>query len=337
MTISRLLLLPVIALGLVAAGCGGSGAPKVPADAVAVVGDSVVAKATLDSLLSRAKISYKQNSQPFPKAGTAEYKSLQQQALAFLVKRAETDQEAVALGVKVTPKQIQTRVDEIKKQYYKNDQATYLKEIKAQGFTDATLREELRASLVSEGVFNKVTKDVKVSDAEVRKNYDQNKATYTKPKSRDVRHILVKEKALATQIRNELVGGADFAALATKHSTDPGSKDLGGKYTVAEGQTVAPFEKAAFSLKTDEISQPVKTEFGYHIIQPTGDLKPATVTPFAEVKTTISAQLLEGKKTEAMTAWDEEIKAKWEKQVGYAQGFAPPAVATTPTTTANES
>jgi hypothetical protein len=160
MKLSRLLLLPVVALGLVAAGCGGAGAPSVPSDAVAVVGDAPVAKATLDALLSRAKLTYKQQSREFPKAGTVEYKSLQQQAVAFLVKRLENDQEASELGVTVTAKQVQAKVDEIKKQYFKDDQATYLKQIKAQGFTDATLRDELRATLVTEGLFAKVTKDV---------------------------------------------------------------------------------------------------------------------------------------------------------------------------------
>jgi foldase protein PrsA len=182
-----------------------------------------------------------------------------------------------------------------------------------------------------------VTKDVKVPDAEAQKYYDDNKATYTTPESRDVRHILVAKKALAEEIRKELVAGADFAALAKKYSTDPGSKDAGGKYTVTKGQTVPPFEKASFSLKTNEISQPVKTQFGYHIIQPTGDLKQAAVTPFAKVKAQIVAQLLDTKKQAAMSAWQDETDKKFEKKVSYADGYAPPAAATTPVTTADES
>ena len=102
MKISRLLLLPVIALGLVAAGCGGSSTPKVSADAVAVVDGTPVEKNALDALLSRAKVAYKQQSKPFPKAGTSEYQSLQQQATAFLVKRVENDLQAEELGVTVT-------------------------------------------------------------------------------------------------------------------------------------------------------------------------------------------------------------------------------------------
>ena len=86
-----------------------------------------------------------------------------------------------------------------------------------------------------------------------------------------MRHILVKTKAKADDIYDQLKGGADFAALAKKYSEDTGSKANGGKLTISKGQTVAPFDQTAFLLKTNEISQPVKTEFGYHVIQPIGD------------------------------------------------------------------
>ncbi len=336
MKISRLLLLPALGAALVAAGCGSS-SPKVPTDAVAVVDGTSITKASLDTLLARAKTSYKQQSRDFPKPGTADYQALQQQAVTFLVKRQETQVEADALGVKVTDAQIDKRVAEIKKQYFADDEKKFAKGLKEQGLTEASLRTELRANLLADGLFTEVTKDVKVPDADAQKYYDDNKATYTTPESRDVRHILVAKKALADDIRKQLVAGGDFAALAKKYSTDPGSKDAGGKYTVTKGQTVPPFEKASFSLKTNEISQPVKTQFGFHIIQPTGDLKAAAVTPFPKVKAQIVAQLLDTKKQSAMSAWQDETDKKYEKKVSYAGGYAPPAAATTPVSTADES
>lgn len=336
MKISRLLLLPVVVLALVVAGCGG-GAPDVPANAVAVVDGTPIVKTTLDDLLSRAKITYKEQGRSFPKAGTAEYQSLQQQAVAFLVKREEYDKEAAALNVAVTDKQIKQRMDEIKKQYYDDDQKKFEAQVKKLGFTPATLEAELRSNIVSDGLFDAVTKDVKVTDADAKKYYEENKATYSTPESRDVRHILVEKKDLALDIRRQLQAGGDFAALAKKYSTDPGSKDLGGKYTVTKGQTVPPFEKASFTLKTNEISQPVKTQFGFHIIQPTADLKKAAITPFAEVKQQINTQLLDAKKQETMVKWDEELVERYEGKVAYAAGYAPPEAATTPVTTADES
>ena len=94
-----------------------------------------------------------------------------------------------------------------------------------------------------------------------------------------MRHILVKTRAKANDIYNQLKGGADFAALAKKFSEDTGSKANGGKLTISKGQTVAPFDQTAFLLKKNEISKPVKTEFGFHMIQPIGEVKQAKVTP----------------------------------------------------------
>ena len=94
-----------------------------------------------------------------------------------------------------------------------------------------------------------------------------------------MRHILVKTKAQADSIYNQLKAGADFAALAKKYSQDPGSKDNGGKLTIIRGQTVAPFDTTAFLLSTNTISRPVKTQYGYHVIQPISAIKPAEDDP----------------------------------------------------------
>src|SRR5204863_24675 len=109
------------------------------------------------------------------------------------------------------------------------------------------------------------------------------------PESRDVRHILVKSHALALTVYHQLKAGGDFSKLALKYSIDP-SKTTGGRLTVCKQKTVscplktvAPFEKAAFSLKTNEISKPVHTQFGWHVIQPVGPVNPpkkASSIPF---------------------------------------------------------
>src|SRR6185437_15892196 len=106
---------------------------------------------------------------------------------------------------------------------------------------------------------------------------DANKSSFTTPKTREVRHILVNNKNLAETIETKLKNGASFAALAKQYSKDTGSAAHGGKLCVAHGgtsgacqQTVPPFDKAAFSLKTNEISQPVHSVYGWHIIQPVG-------------------------------------------------------------------
>ena len=315
------------AITVVAAGCGGS--DEVPSDAVAVVDGTTISRSTLDDLLARAKKSYTAQKRAFPKAGTSEYQTLQTQAVAFLVQREEYAREAEQLGIKVTDAQIAKKLDEVKKQYFGGSQTKFEKGLEDQGYTEATLREDIRSQLLTEGIYNKVTNDVKVTDADVKAYYEKNKANYAVAESRSVRHILVKTKAEADKIYSQLEGGADFAALAKQSSLDPGSKDQGGKLTVTRGQTVAPFDKAAFSLKTNQISQPVKTQFGYHVIQPLSDVKPGSVTPFAQVKAQIKTQLDSESKNTAVNEWVAGVEKEYKDKVQYAAGFEPPDTSTT--------
>ncbi len=315
------------AVTLVAAGCGGS--DEVPADSVAVVDGSSITRASLDDLLARAKKSYTAQKRAFPKAGTSDYQALQTQAVAYLVQRQEYASEADKLGINVTDAQIAKKIDGVRKQYFSGNQKKFEKGLADQGYTEASLREEIRSQLLTEGIYKKITADVKITDGDVQAYYAKNKANYTVPESRSVRHILVKTKAEADQIHAQLVGGGDFAAIAKTKSIDPGSKNLGGKLVVSRGQTVAPFDKAAFSLKTNELSQPIKTQFGYHIIQPLADVKPGSVTPFAQVESQIRTQLDSQKKNDAVTKWVADVEKQYKGNVQYASGFEPPDTSTT--------
>jgi foldase protein PrsA len=190
------------------------------------------------------------------------------------------------------------------------------------------VRRDIRAQILSEKIYENVTRGVKVTDQQIEDYYTKNKAQYSQPETRDVRHILVKTKAKADALYQQLKAGGDFAALAKANSEDTGSKDNGGKLTISRGQTVAPFDKKAFELKVNEISTPVKTEFGFHIIEALGAVKPAKVTPLKEVKAAIKQQLLQTKKNEKMTDWVDNLKKDYEDKIAYAIGFTPPPTAT---------
>jgi parvulin-like peptidyl-prolyl isomerase len=333
MKISRLVLLlcALVAVGL--AGCGGD--EDVPADAVAVVDGTEIARSDYEALISQAKKSYKNQKREFPAAGSQEFQTLRNQAVQFLVQREQFEQEASDMDVDVTDKQVDARLEQILKQYFGGDKKKYDKQLKEQGLTEAQVRNDVRAQIISEKIFEQVTKDVKVTDADIESYYEKNKTQYSQPESRDVRHILVKTKKQADDLYAQLQGGADFAALAKKFSEDTGSKANGGKLTISKGQTVAPFDQTAFLLKKNDISKPVKTEFGYHIIQPLSDVKPAKTTPLKDVKESIRQQLQQTKKNEAMTKWVDDLKKDYEDKVSYAAGFSPPPDAKSTTTDAS--
>jgi parvulin-like peptidyl-prolyl isomerase len=287
--------------------------------------------------MSQAKRSYKAQHRTFPQPGSPDYEALKNQALQFLVQRAEFAQKADEMGIKISDKKVDDRLNQIKKQYFGGNQKRYLQQLKQQGLTETQVRADIKSQLVSEELFKKVTTDVKVSDKDIEKYYKAHKSQYGQPESRDVRHILVSSKTQADSLYAQIKGGADFAALAKKFSKDPGSKKLGGKLTVSKGQTVPPFDKVAFSLKKGEISQPVKTQYGYHIIQALSDVHPAKTTPLSQVKESIRQQLLQTKKNEAMTNWVNGVKKDFKSKIKYQVGYKPPPAPTVSSATSTSS
>jgi peptidyl-prolyl cis-trans isomerase C len=331
----------VVALGLVAAGCGG-GSDEVPASAVAVVNGTEIARTELDELLDQTKKTYGDS---FPKVGTPERQTLEQQLVAFLVQREQFEQEAAELGIEIKDADLDKARSDLIETRFDGDEKKFEASVEEQGLTEESLAETLRVYVLSQKLFEVVTKDVKVSDQDALAYFTQNQEQYGTPDSRDVRHILVKEttangeidfeksKAEAERVYRQLQDGADFASLAKEISDDPGTKADGGKYAAVRGQSVAEFDEIAFELDTNEISRPVRTQFGYHVIQATADIKPGKATPFEDVKAGIKATLLQSKRDETMTEWIEELAKRYEDKVSYAVGLAPPAVPDAPTET----
>ena len=337
---TRLALLALTTLALVAAGCGGSGTTALGPDDVAVVGSKKVTKEQFQAIMGpggRARKSYEARKTPFPKPGTTEYEQLKSQAITLLIQRAEFEQEAEDLGVDVSDEDVDKRLDQLKKQFYGGSEERYRKTLKQQGLTEEQAEGEVRAQLIAEALFKKVTEDVNVSQDEIRAYYNSHKTQYQQPESRDVRHILVQKKPLADQLYSQLRSGANFAALAKRYSKDPGSASNGGKLTVSKGQTVPEFDKETFELKTNEISKPVKTQYGYHIIQALSAVKPSEKTPLSKVDDSIKQSLEQQQKNDAMTKWVEDKKKEYcSSKIKYQVGYQPnpdPCASVTDSTT----
>jgi len=109
---------------------------------------------------------------------------------------------------------------------------------------------------------------VEVTEEEVKTFLEKNKEELKLPEMVNARHILIETKAEAEEVRNQLLNGADFEQLAKEKSIEPAAQSTGGNLGwFPRGQMVASFEYVAFSLRVGKISQPVKTDFGWHIIE----------------------------------------------------------------------
>ena len=259
--------------------------------------------------------------------------------MQFLVQRAEFEQKASDLGIKVTDADVDKQLATIKSQYFGKSgkcdstcEQKFQAELKKQNLTLDQVRDDVRASVVQNKIYEKVTAGVQVSDKDIADYYKKNKAQYVQPESRDVRHILVKKKALADQIYQQLSNGANFAALAKKYSTDPSSKDSGGKLTISKGRQVPEFDKVAFALKTTRARQARQDDLRL-ARDPGADADQAAERDEAlRGEDGDQAAAPRQKKQEEMRKWvddtSKELQVEDELQVGY----APPATTTGATT-----
>src|ERR1700704_1193886 len=132
----------LLVLALVVAGCGG-GSKSVPTSAVARVGNTTITKDQFNFLIDGAKRAYIARKSAFPKPGTTQYKSLQDQAMQYLVTQSELEQKAKELKVTVNDKDVAARLVQIKQQYFKGNEANYQKGLKAQGLTEPQAKLDL--------------------------------------------------------------------------------------------------------------------------------------------------------------------------------------------------
>ena len=172
----------------------------------------------------------------------------------------------------------------------------------------------------------KLEQTIQPTDADLLRVYSENKDAYRTPERVNVRHILLKTtgkdpkadaavKAKADDLVKQLrKPGANFADMAKKYSEDPGTKDKGGEYdgVVRGGMVVAEFEKAAFSQKVNEIGEPVKTLYGYHILQVLKH-EQAQLKPFDDVKAQLAAEYKKQRVNDLMQQLSDQVQAALTK------------------------
>jgi foldase protein PrsA len=311
--------------------CGSSG---LPSGVVARVGDAQITQAQLSRYMSQLAANATLQGQSFPAPGSTDYVSAEQQSLQSLVQLQIVGFEAAKCGhaCDVTDAEITTQLNAFAKQHAAGTQAKLLQYLTRLNFTLAEARAQIKAGLQQQKIQTNVQHGATFTAADAQAFYAANPSQFNLPQTRVVAHILVKTEAQAKTIRAQ-VTPQNFAKLAAKYSIDTGSKAQGGNLgTITATEVVAPFSKVAFALKAGQISQPVHSQYGWHIIYVT-KIIPAHHTSVAQAIPGIVKSQLTTKRQSVYQAWVASTLAYWNARTKYASAsLAPPATTTGATT-----
>jgi foldase protein PrsA len=315
----------VLLLGVAVAGCGSDDSANLPDGVVARVGDANITQAQLDRAIAMTAAEAKAQGQTVPAEGAEGYEQLEQQALQSLRQQRIVAFEARECGTpcEVTKKEIDADLQRIVETNFSGSQKQFDAFLKERGYSKTDARDIVKGTLQQQALFAHVTRGVRFSEADARKYYEDNPDQFKVAAGRTASHILVATKEEADRIRAE-VTPENFAELARENSTDKGSAQQGGSLgPIQKGQLVPEFEKVAFALEDGEISDPVKTQFGWHII--TVQITPASTTSFAEAKSQIISSQLAQRRQDEFTTWSEDVLKKWDERTVYANDDLKPA------------
>jgi foldase protein PrsA len=294
----------VAALAVGVSACGGG----LPGSSVATVGDQTIKRDTFDHWMRIITISQasqtnpnaaktaavpdspdfqqcvaaKKKTAPKPAKGQPEttdaqfktqckqqYDQFKGEVLGFLIRSTWLDQEATKMKVKVTDKEVQKQIDDIKKQQF-TQKGSYEKFLQTAGLTNEDVLFQQRVRELQNKITAKVTKGKdKVTDAQIADYYNKHQSQFATQERRNVRIVLTKTKAKAQQAKSALQSGGSWKSVAKQYSIDQASKNKGGELQggVAKGQQEKALDTAIFSADKAKLTGPVKTQFGWYVFQ----------------------------------------------------------------------
>jgi foldase protein PrsA len=366
--------LAAAALGVSA--CGGGG---VPGNSVATVGDQTIKRSTFDHWMKIIAISQagqtnpasakdakvpdapdfkqcaadKQKTAPKPAKGQPEptqaqfvsqckqqYEQFKTEVLGFLIRSTWLDQEATKQNVKVTDKELQKQIDDIKKQQF-TQKGSYEKFLQNAGLTNEDVLFQQRVRQLQDKITQKITKGKdKVTDAQIEAYYNKNKSRFASPERRDLRIVLTKDKAKAAQAKKALQSGQSWKSVAKKYSIDQASKANGGKLAgVAKGQQEKALDTAVFGADKGKLTGPIKTQFGWYVFEVTKVAK-AKQQSLEESKASIKQILQSQGQQNALKKFGDDYRKRYKAETDCRKGYqvddcknAPKKSAATQTTT----
>lgn len=275
---------------------------KTNSDRVAVVNGVNIASKDFNQALNYYLQMVAQRGQQIPESQMPEIKNA---ILENLIITELLFQESKQKGIQVNAEDVTKQLQSIKQQV--PSEAEFKKLLGENQITESDLRLQIERDMaIQQLINNEVAQKVMISDEESKTYYDTHPQSFVQPEQVRASHILIKVDADATEaqktearkkitaIQQKLKKGEDFASLAENYSEDTTSKKGGDLGYFGRGQMVEPFEEAAFSLKPNEISDIVETQYGYHLIKVV-DKKPEAKLTYAEVKDRLDQYLKQQK------------------------------------------
>ena len=283
-------------------------------DTAVSVDGNILKKSALDAAVKEKLKTFK-GKIPAAKLKDAQARIRKQMIDEFVVRNLLTN-EVERRKIAATDKEIKATMDQIKSTLPPGEKLeTFMKE-------NNISKEHIALGIkVSKLVKQEAGSKAKPTEKEISKFYEENKDKFIIPEGVRVRHILIafaegddekvkaEKKAKIEGLRSQIVGGADFAELARKNSDCPSKENGGDLGVIRKGQTVKPFEDAAFSQKINAVGPVVSTEYGYHVIQVL-EINQQKTAPLEEVKEKISHYLEQQKQAAVFNALLKKLRAK---------------------------
>ena len=170
--------------------------------------------------------------------------------------------------------------------------------------------ESVKREMLTQVAVNKLLATVTVTDAEVAAYYEANKEMFMAEEAANAKHILVETLEKAEEVKKEIEAGLSFEEAANKYSSCPSKAQGGSLGSFTRGRMVPEFEAAAFALELGVVSEPVQTQFGFHLIK-VEEKTEASVRPLAEVEAMIKNELLQERQSFKYMEFTNSLKAKY--------------------------
>jgi len=308
-----------VALGLAVGLVAGAALAEMVDRVAAVVNNEII---TLGDVMKRAAAELQRSDQDTaPENRAKKHEEIVRKVLDQLIDEKLLDQELHEAKINIDDKQVDASVQEVMKRYNFTPEQ-FAQAVANEGLSLADYREQMRKQLGRYQLLReKVSKAVKVSDSDIRSEYDRMAREEGKELEVHVRHIVVQvpanapqdevdkayavAKAIAVEARQ---AGVDFAELAKKRSQGSSAADGGDLGFFRRGAMVPAFEKVAFSLKPGEVSDPVRTSLGWHVLK-LEESRAIGLLPLAELKPQIEEKLRREQGERASVQYVKQLRA----------------------------